>query len=108
MTQQAELLQKVETLPPKYFGEVIDFAGYLQNKARQEAAAADEVSAAAPPKDRAEKFRLTREELDEMLSRPSPLVDELSGILAGARDMTAKEIREERLEEKWQKYLSLK
>jgi len=36
MTQQAELLQKVETLPPKYFGEVIDFAGYLQQKARQE------------------------------------------------------------------------
>jgi len=35
MTQQAELLQKIETLPPEYFGEVIDFVGYLQQKARQ-------------------------------------------------------------------------
>jgi len=32
MTQQAELLQKVKTLSPEYFGEVIDFAGYLQQK----------------------------------------------------------------------------
>jgi len=36
MTQQAELLKKIDTLPPKYFGEVIDFVGYLQNKERQE------------------------------------------------------------------------
>jgi len=32
MTQQAELLRKIDTLPPKYFGEVIDFVGYLQQK----------------------------------------------------------------------------
>ena len=36
MTQQAELLKKIDTLPPKYFGEVIDFVGYLQHKAQQE------------------------------------------------------------------------
>ena len=36
MTRQAELLNIVDKLPPKYFGEVIDFAGYLQQKARQE------------------------------------------------------------------------
>jgi hypothetical protein len=38
MTQQAELLKRIDTLPPKYFGEVIDFVGYLEQKARQEAA----------------------------------------------------------------------
>jgi len=38
MTQQAELLNIVDKLPPKYFGEVIDFAGYLQQKAQQAAA----------------------------------------------------------------------
>ena len=33
MTQQAELFRKIEKLPPQYFGEVIDFVGYLQYKA---------------------------------------------------------------------------
>jgi len=36
MTQQAELLKKINKLPLKYFDEVIDFVGYLQNKAQQE------------------------------------------------------------------------
>jgi len=36
MTQQAELLKKIDKLPLKYFDEVIDFVGYLQNKAQQE------------------------------------------------------------------------
>ena len=39
MTQQAELLRNIDTLPQKYFGEVIDFVGYLRQKAQQEAAA---------------------------------------------------------------------
>ena len=36
MTQQAELFSKIEKLPPQYFGEVIDFVGYLQQKAATE------------------------------------------------------------------------
>ena len=36
MTQQTELLKKIETLPQKYFGEVIDFVEYLQFKAGQD------------------------------------------------------------------------
>ena len=36
MTQQSELLKKIDALPPKYIGEVIDFVGYLQHKVRQE------------------------------------------------------------------------
>ena len=36
MTQQYELLKKIEKLPEKYFDEVIDFLGYLQHKAQQE------------------------------------------------------------------------
>jgi len=50
MTQQAELLQKVETLPPKYLGEVIDFAGYLQQKARQETVSAGNTQVIASDK----------------------------------------------------------
>jgi hypothetical protein len=38
MTQQAELIKNIDTLPPKYLGEVIDFVAYLQKKAQQEAA----------------------------------------------------------------------
>jgi len=33
MTQQAELFRSIEKLPPQYFGQVIDFVGYLQQKA---------------------------------------------------------------------------
>ena len=36
MTQQAELLNKLDKLPSKYYGEVIDFVGYLQHKAQRE------------------------------------------------------------------------
>ena len=32
MTQQAELMKKIEKLPPQYLGEIIDFVGYLQHK----------------------------------------------------------------------------
>ena len=34
MIQQAELHKKIDTLPPKYFGEVFDFVEYLQHKAQ--------------------------------------------------------------------------
>jgi hypothetical protein len=37
MTMQAELQKEIETLPPKYFSEVVNFVGYLQKKAQQEA-----------------------------------------------------------------------
>jgi hypothetical protein len=36
MTEHAELLKKIDTLPPKYFGEIYDFIGYLQQKAKNE------------------------------------------------------------------------
>ena len=36
MTQQVELLRKIDKLPHKYFGEMIEFLGYLQHKAQQE------------------------------------------------------------------------
>jgi len=35
MTQQAELLKNIDSLPQKYFGEIIAFLGYLQQKAQQ-------------------------------------------------------------------------
>jgi hypothetical protein len=36
MTRQVELLRKIDELPPQYFGEVIDFVGYLQQKAKND------------------------------------------------------------------------
>ncbi|MDR2543685.1 MAG: DUF2281 domain-containing protein [Treponema sp.] len=36
MTQQAELLRKIDKLPPQYIGEVYDFVGYLQAKAQND------------------------------------------------------------------------
>ena len=42
MTQQAELLKNIDTLPKQYFGEIFDFVGYLQQKAQQAQAAAQQ------------------------------------------------------------------
>ena len=36
MKQHAELLKEIDKLPPKYFGEVFDFVGYLRQKAQTE------------------------------------------------------------------------
>jgi len=36
MTQQAELLKNIDTLPQKHFGEILDFVGYLRYKIQQE------------------------------------------------------------------------
>jgi hypothetical protein len=36
MTGHAELLKKIDTLSPKYYGEVFDFVGYLQQRAQNE------------------------------------------------------------------------
>ena len=36
MTSRAVLLQEIEKLPQKYFGEVLDFVGYLQQKAKSQ------------------------------------------------------------------------
>jgi hypothetical protein len=37
MTNQTVLQREIEALPAKYFGEVVNFVGYLQKKAQQEA-----------------------------------------------------------------------
>jgi hypothetical protein len=37
MTEQAILQKEIEALPPKYFVEVVDFVGYLRQKAQQAA-----------------------------------------------------------------------
>ena len=50
MTQQAELLQKIDTLPPEYFGEVFDFVGFLQQKARRKTEAYSNVQTAVSGK----------------------------------------------------------
>ena len=34
---QAELLNRIDKIPQRYFGEVVSFLGYLQHKAQQEA-----------------------------------------------------------------------
>ena len=37
MTNQAALQREIESLPPKYYGEVVNYVRYLQTKAQQEA-----------------------------------------------------------------------
>jgi len=35
MVSQAAIQKEIETLPPQYYSEVVDFIGYLRHKARQ-------------------------------------------------------------------------
>jgi hypothetical protein len=39
MVERAVLIKEIDRLPPKYFGEVYDFVGYLRHKAQQAEAA---------------------------------------------------------------------
>jgi hypothetical protein len=34
MTQQAELIKEIDKLPSRYIGEVLDYVGYLRQKAQ--------------------------------------------------------------------------
>ena len=100
MTQQAELLKEIEKNPQKYFGEVIDFLGYIQHKAQQEANNIEQEEHKANiqlSKDSNGKFILTKEVLDEML-RNSPNTRALSGILSGLGDVDLDKVRMERLD----------
>ena len=36
MTERAEILKEIDMLPSKYFEEVLDFVGYLRQKAENE------------------------------------------------------------------------
>jgi len=36
MTERAVLIEEIDKLPPKYFGEVINFVEYLQKKTQKE------------------------------------------------------------------------
>jgi len=39
MIERAVLYKEIDKLPPKYFGEVYDFVGYLRSKAQKESPA---------------------------------------------------------------------
>ena len=107
MTQQAELMNKIDKIPPKYLGEVIDFLGYIQHKIQQEAqlkqcesnAESEQKSGECAiniPMDSNGKFILSKELLEEMEMR-SPLTHSLSGILSGMGDVDLDKVRMERL-----------
>ena len=99
MIQQAELLRRIDKLSPKYFGEVYDFVGYLQNKELQEAKNAEFGQETGDirfsiPKNSNGKFLLTKEIIEEM-EKNSPTLNKIAGILH--TNMTVDEIRSARL-----------
>ena len=104
MIQQSELLRKIDTIPPKYFGEVYDFLGYLQHKAKQEAQQTRPEQNSCEsiiqiPTDRNGKFLLTMDVIEEM-EKNCPHTRALSGILSELRDADLDEIRYKALTEK--------
>ena len=71
----------------------------VREKAQTEAVAAEKPKMNIP-KDKNGKFILSKEIIDEM-ERNSPITQRLSGILSNVGDITAKQIREERLARKY-------
>ena len=58
MTERAVLLEEIDKLPAKYFGEVLDFLEYLQKKAQNEnSGSLDEYEAMAADKEREQEAR---------------------------------------------------
>jgi len=102
MNQQAELLNKIDKIPQKYIGEVINFLGYVQHKAQQEANNTKleqktcECIIPHSIDDDNGKILLTKELIDEMLQK-SPHTRSLSGILSGMGDVDLDKLRMERL-----------
>ena len=104
MTQQAELLREFDRIPPKYFGEVINFLRIVQQKAQQEIAQQTAVNhnIKEPQTKKMPKLGITRRELEEMLkSAETPISDSLTGIFVKVGDITKEQIREARLSEKY-------
>ena len=101
MIQQVEIMNKIDKIPQKYFGEVIDFLGYLQHKAQQEANNTGQEQEAGErviqlSKDSNGKLLLTKELIDEMIKN-SPRTQALTGILSGMGNIDLDEMRMERL-----------
>jgi ADP-dependent phosphofructokinase/glucokinase len=65
MTQQAEILQRIDKILPKYTSEIIDFVGYLEYKSRQGKSPVRSVVLTEEQKEREKKcFELNAEELN--------------------------------------------
>ena len=92
MTQQALLLKEIDGLPPKYLGEVIDFAGYLRQKAAREANENAAPSGGGAPRN-----------ADEGAS-PHLNSDALLGILSGMGDVDPDDLRMERIMTRYLKH----
>ncbi|GMO52612.1 MAG: hypothetical protein Pg6C_18390 [Treponemataceae bacterium] len=93
MSDTAVLIEEIRSLPPNLAAEALDFVGYLKQRGRKEAPEAGK--AAALP-------RFTRAQIEEAVN--SPDMRALLGALKGADlppDITAKDIREMRLKEKY-------
>ena len=62
MVERAVLLKEIDSLPPHYYGEIIDFIGYIKSKeAKYTALSKDE--ALAMTSEIIEKYRPALEEL---------------------------------------------
>ena len=57
MTEHADLLKEIDKLPSKYFGEVLDFVGYLRQKAQNERDDDDAYKAMASDTEREQEAR---------------------------------------------------
>jgi hypothetical protein len=56
MIERAALLKEIDTLPPRYYGEVVDFIGYIKEKKLKETNALEKAAEAA-----AEEYRANKE-----------------------------------------------
>jgi hypothetical protein len=96
MSNTAVLIDEIESLPPHLAAEVMDFVGYLKHKNRKDEATYPEAGkpAALP--------RFTKAQIEA--AAQSPEIQALVGAIPSTGlppDITAKDIREMRLAEKY-------
>jgi hypothetical protein len=95
--ERSALLQEIETLPPRYYGEVLDFVGYIKEKKLKENLSLKKAAEAA-----AEKKQLTMAQIKEWAKAPEiqSLVGALNGMGLPA-DISIRDIQKQRVAEKY-------
>ena len=56
MIERSVLLQEIDSLPPRYYGEILDFVGYIKEKKIKEALSLEKAAELA-----AEEYRSNKE-----------------------------------------------
>jgi len=104
MIERSALLQEIENLPPRYYGEVIDFVGYIKEKKVKEDLSLEKAAENAAEKKPVtiNSLQLTMAQIEEWAKAPE--IQSIVGALNGMgllADISIHDIQNQRLAEKY-------